>query len=126
MPEAVNFASTVSLNHDHSQIYYPHQGQLEMPQMQERPDAHDKPPRILQDVYKFYQKVDVRQLAEATSLSVHLDEAVQHEAVLAPSSLELPANLHQLLGDFSNMPPQIAEEGGSKPEVFEICGLPGE
>jgi hypothetical protein len=99
--------------------------------MLERPDAHEKPPKVLQDVYKFYQKVEVRKLEEATCLSAHLNEAARHKANLAPRSMELPVDLQQLLEDFSNLPAQardacVADESKCEPKVFEICGLPGE
>jgi hypothetical protein len=99
--------------------------------MPERLDAHEKPPTVLKNVYKFYQKLDSRKLAETTGLSIHLDEASQHEAVLAPSSKKLPVNLQKLLDDFVKEPVQArdaypAEICGSEPKVFEVSGLPGE
>jgi hypothetical protein len=133
VPEAVNFTFTTKLFQFNSQALHthPYQERRGMHQMPERLDAHEKPPTVLQDVYKLYQKLDSRKLAEATGLSAHLDEASQHEAVLAPSSKKLPVNLQKLLEDFVETPVQArdapsAEEGRSEPKVFEVHGLPGE
>jgi hypothetical protein len=101
--------------------------------MSDRLGAHEKPPKILQVVYKFYQKVDVRRIPATTSLSIHCDcGGGKHEAAVIPTrSVEIPSGIENLLQDFADAAPantytRPVDDREQVPQVFEVQGLPGE
>jgi hypothetical protein len=101
--------------------------------MSDRLDAHEKPPKVLQDVYKFYQKVDVRRIPSTISSYIHCDGgAAKHEAAVIPArSIEIPSDIQHLLQDFEDTAPantstRLVDDREQVPQVFEVQGLPGE
>ena len=93
-------------------------------------DAYAKPPKGIKDVYKTFQKLDVREVDEKDALLDLNDNNGKNGSHLKDANLiQLPTELREAFKDFLGLSggPYNAEESSLETQaaVFEVTSVPG-